>query len=133
MATVQCANNHVYDDSKYHICPYCPVPGLKGANIPGTQAAPLSKPSLARTEAASPQGADLCASLPVLRVRGSRVSTQFCANFCRIREMIGPCVGQEADTPEISPGGAPRDVSIRGMVRIYSGRERCAHPGGAAP
>ena len=45
MATVQCANNHVYDDSKYHICPYCPVPGLKDANIPGTQAAPLSKPA----------------------------------------------------------------------------------------
>ena len=52
MATVQCDNGHHYDDRKHTHCPYCPVPGLKDVRIPGTQAAPMSRPGLAQTEAA---------------------------------------------------------------------------------
>jgi hypothetical protein len=54
MAMVQCRNGHTYDDRKHTHCPYCPVPGLKDVTIPGTQAAPLSRPSIPQTEPASP-------------------------------------------------------------------------------
>lgn len=91
MATVQCANNHVYDDSKYHICPYCPVPGLKDANIPGTQAAPLSKPSLARTEAASPQG--VTGQTPARGEPGRSSAAGVTVGLVRKLTQIDPVVG----------------------------------------
>ncbi len=54
MAMVQCENGHNYDDHTHTHCPYCPVPGLRDARIPGTQAAPTNRPGMPRTEAASP-------------------------------------------------------------------------------
>jgi hypothetical protein len=57
MAMVQCRNGHTYDDRKHTHCPYCPVPGLKDVTIPGTQAAPISRPGIPQTEPASlPRG-----------------------------------------------------------------------------
>jgi hypothetical protein len=50
MATVQCHNGHHYDDRKHTHCPYCPVPGLTDVKIPGTQAAPMSRPGIPQTE-----------------------------------------------------------------------------------
>jgi hypothetical protein len=55
MAMIQCHNGHHYDDSKHNLCPYCPVPGLKDVKIPGTQAAPMSRPGMPQTEPASAQ------------------------------------------------------------------------------
>jgi len=57
MAMIQCHNGHHYDDRKHTHCPYCPVPGLKDVTIPGTQAAPMSRPDIPETEPASQQGA----------------------------------------------------------------------------
>jgi hypothetical protein len=53
MATVQCPYGHAYDDRMHTHCPHCPVPGLKDVKIPGTQAAPMSRPGIPRTEPAS--------------------------------------------------------------------------------
>jgi hypothetical protein len=53
MATVQCPNGHNYDDRMHTFCPFCSVPGLKDVTIPGTQAAPMSRPGIPRTEPAS--------------------------------------------------------------------------------
>lgn len=58
MTTVQCANNHFYDDARFTSCPHCGVPGLRDAKVPGTQAASISRPGVPRTEAASPPGVD---------------------------------------------------------------------------
>jgi hypothetical protein len=57
MAMIQCHNGHHYDDRKHTHCPYCPVPGLKDVTIPGTQAAPMSRPGIPQTEPASQRGA----------------------------------------------------------------------------
>jgi len=58
MAMVQCPNGHLYDDRKHTHCPHCPVPGLRDVGIPGTQAAPMSRPGPAvpQTEPASVRG-----------------------------------------------------------------------------
>src|SRR5215472_5815546 len=50
MATVQCHNGHIYDNRKHTHCPYCPVPGLNDVKIPGTQAAPITRPGMLQTE-----------------------------------------------------------------------------------
>jgi FHA domain len=52
MAMVQCQDGHLYDDRKHTHCPHCPVPGLRDVTIPGTQAAPMSRPGIPETEAA---------------------------------------------------------------------------------
>jgi hypothetical protein len=55
MSTVYCEKNqHLYDPRKYSRCPYCPVDGLTGATIPGTQAAAVNRPNVPVTEPASP-------------------------------------------------------------------------------
>lgn len=54
MAMVQCENRHFYDNRKFSTCPHCPVPGLKDAKIPGTQAASMNRSASAVTEPASP-------------------------------------------------------------------------------
>jgi hypothetical protein len=56
MAMVQCPNGHLYDDRKHTHCPHCPVPGLRDVTIPGTQAAPMSRPGMPQTEPASARG-----------------------------------------------------------------------------
>jgi hypothetical protein len=56
MAMVQCPNGHLYDEGKHTHCPHCPVPGLRDVGIPGTQAAPMSRPGVPQTEPASVRG-----------------------------------------------------------------------------
>jgi len=59
MAMVQCENRHFYDNRRHTHCPYCPVPGLRDANIPGTVAAGTDRSAMPPTEAAFPsQGSD---------------------------------------------------------------------------
>jgi len=53
MATVRCERGHLYDDRRYTLCPHCPTVGLKGATVPRTEAAPMSRPAVAPTEAVS--------------------------------------------------------------------------------
>ena len=67
MAMVQCPNGHLYDDRKHTHCPHCPVPGLRDVGIPGTQAAPMSRPAVPRTEPASVRGS----AAPPIRGEGS--------------------------------------------------------------
>lgn len=55
MPTVRCDKGHNYDDRLSH-CPYCPVPGLRNANIPKTEAALMSRPGIPQTEPASLRG-----------------------------------------------------------------------------
>jgi hypothetical protein len=58
MATVQCdAKKHFYDDTKHSHCPHCPVPGLKDAKVPKTQAATGGPDASSASKPAPPPGA----------------------------------------------------------------------------
>ena len=54
MAMVQCTNGHLYDNGKHTNCPHCPIPGLRDAKVPGTQAASMDRPGMPTTEPAFP-------------------------------------------------------------------------------
>ncbi len=94
MATVQCENRHFYDDRKHTYCPHCPVPGLKDAKTPGTQAAQGSRAGMPRTEPADSAAATGPRAEPTVR-QSPPVSGMANMTVSAFRKRIGvdPVVG----------------------------------------